>query len=100
MFQDANLTFDQNVAITTTRVSTNVIDLFANRDLGVGRVQAKLVVIVTAAFTSATPTATPSATPTATASFTDSPTATPSSTISQTFTQSPTFSVSPTITQP
>ena len=58
MFLDANLTFDTAAAITTTRVSTNVIDLLANRDLGVGRVQVKLVCLVTTAFTSATPTAT------------------------------------------
>ncbi len=36
MILDNNLCFDANVAITATRVSTNVIDLSNSRDMGIG----------------------------------------------------------------
>ena len=45
-------------AITTTAVSSNVLDLGVNRDAGVGRHGLKLLVTVGNQFTSATPTAT------------------------------------------
>ena len=53
MYLDANLQFDSTVNLTTTVVSTNVIDLGVNRDIGVGADPAlKLLVILGNAFTS------------------------------------------------
>lgn len=59
MIQDANLQFDPaGTAITTTAVSTNVLDLGVNRDMGVGDSQLKLLCTVGTSFASATPGAT------------------------------------------
>src|SRR5579859_6743105 len=59
-FIDNNLIFDTNSAITTTRDSTNVIDLSQARDIGVSEGMASLDVIIQVAttLTSATTTAT------------------------------------------
>jgi hypothetical protein len=54
MYMDGLLLFDTNVAITSTAVSTNVIDLLNARDMGVGDDPALDVVIqVTSALLSA-----------------------------------------------
>lgn len=55
MILDGNLQFDPaGTAITVTAVSTNVLDLLNNRDLGVGQQRAEILTLVGAQFTSAT----------------------------------------------
>jgi hypothetical protein len=49
---DGLLTFDQAAVITTSRASTNTVDLLNNRDLGVDP-EIKLLVQVTSTFTAA-----------------------------------------------
>src|ERR1019366_2981497 len=60
MIIDKNLIFDSAAAITTTRDSTNIIDLSQARDIGVSEDAASIDVIiqVTTAIVSATTTAT------------------------------------------
>ncbi|MBD1412800.1 hypothetical protein NUJ30_08730 [Burkholderia contaminans] len=51
MLLDGNLLFDTQSAITSSRASTNVLDMGANRDIGVGDTPAlKLLVIPTTGF--------------------------------------------------
>jgi hypothetical protein len=59
MYLDALLQFDPAAtAVTVTAASTNSIDLGAARDMGIGRVQGKVLVLIGTAFASATPAAT------------------------------------------
>lgn len=60
MILDGNLQFDPaNTSVATTNtVSTNILDLNNNRDLGIGRHQGKIIVIVNQSFGSATASAT------------------------------------------
>lgn len=59
MIIDGLLVFDPaNTPITVTATSTNVLDMLVNRDMGIGRVQGKILVLVQAGFASATPAAT------------------------------------------
>jgi len=60
MFLDGSLVFDPTgTAVTTTnQVSTNVLDIVNNRDIGPGMHRMHLMTLVTAAFTSGTATAT------------------------------------------
>jgi hypothetical protein len=57
MILDAYSCFDDNVAITATRVSTNVIDLLDRRDIGPGR-SIPILILPTGTFSSAGGTAT------------------------------------------
>jgi hypothetical protein len=58
MFLDSLLQFSSAQAVTAAADSTNVIDLGANRDMGVGRTPLFVGVFVTTTFTHATGTAT------------------------------------------
>lgn len=52
MLLDGNLLFDTQSAITSSRASTNVLDMGANRDMGIGDNPAlKLLVLCPTAFT-------------------------------------------------
>ncbi|NIF51410.1 Bbp16 family capsid cement protein [Burkholderia sp. Ax-1724] len=52
MLLDANLLFDTQSAITSSRASTNVLDLGANRDMGIGDDPSlKLLVLCPTGFT-------------------------------------------------
>lgn len=57
MILDSQLAFDEAVAITATRASTNVIDLLDKRDMGIGE-ELQLIVIGDGLFASAGGTAT------------------------------------------